>query len=180
MTAKDVLSSLPSHMSDDSSTNNYKFIYSFQATLNTILESITNLKLTIQIDTATGLALEDIGALFGVIRSSNENDENLRARIKSYFQSVLLAGTFEGLQKSLSNAFDLDEEDIEVEEPRANVFTITINVEVDTDLESLNNTKSIVETGKAAGMYFKKFDVGSSDNGFLINISKINGEDKLY
>ena len=48
-----------------------------------------------------------------------------------------------------------------------------------TDLNMFNKVSQVITTSKAAGTYFKSFDVKSKNNLFLINVSKINEEDKV-
>jgi hypothetical protein len=173
-----LLNYLPNHYKKESGSNNYQFLLSFAENFNSMLNQIIQLKNDIQISTATGNDLDDIGELFKLDRRPQESDDNYRSRILSYWSSLLGGGTKESISTSLSRLLDISQDSITITSNYANMI-IEIGVDEDTDTSLLNNIESTVTDIKAAGVGIQKINFVSENEIFRINLSEINGEDTI-
>ena len=174
-----ILDNLPSFM--DKSGNNKDFITSFDEGFQNTQDNIELLKQGIQISTATGTDLDDIGYLFSLDRFSGEADILYRARIKSFWQSNKKGGTNDNILSAVSILLGLEKTSIEVNESILS-FDLTITIPEDFDFSVAENLLKTVTSAKAAGIYFGGLNCtswDSEDNKFLVNFSKVNGENTL-
>lgn len=109
------------------------------------------MKASVQIDTATGLDLDNIGANIGLTRDIGESDISFRARIKAYFPGLSGSGTITELKATINRITDVPEENITITEIESAKFRVTVDV---TELNELIETiQSIVWESKSAGTY---------------------------
>ena len=59
------------------------------------------------------------------------------------------------------------------------IFTLEIEIDVDTSLDVLELIPDIVDDTKSVGVYYRESVLSSSDGIFLINLSELNGADTL-
>lgn len=109
-----ILSYLPTHMKKDAASNNYKFINSFNTDFTEVSAEISNLKKSIQLETATGNNLNDIGELFMLNRRENESDSNYRARIKAFWPGYSGGGTEGSIKQAINRMVGLDPSQITI------------------------------------------------------------------
>ena len=180
-----ILGYLPQHWVKDSGSNNYKFILSISTESDDIDVNIVGLETSIQLNTATGSYLDDIGLIFKLYRNDGESDDSFRSRIKAFFQANLGGGCEPNMVTALAGSLGLLETQVDVITDEANVFTIEITIDVTFDLSLLNNVSEIVERSKAAGMYYdtRKGDSGiiieSENNIFMTQIGQTNNNQKV-
>jgi len=176
---QDILNNLPDWWKKDEDSNNYKFVSSFETTFETTNNALTSFKEGWQINTATGTDLDKIAKKYNLIRTQYDTDISFRAKIKSYLNVLSGKGTMTDIQNILSFFTGLDADDITVTEVREMVFSISIAVDKDTDLNILADIVNIVPRIKAAGTYCLRIDYTSKNGIFLTNLSKTNNDDKI-
>ena len=129
---------------------------------NNFLVELTNMKVSVQIDTATGIDLDNIATLFGLSREIGETDSQFRARIKAYFPGVVGSGTINEILNTINRMTGIALEDIDITEIESNKFRISFGI--GTDFSLIDTVKDIIWDIKTAGVYpFFKIDSGISD-----------------
>lgn len=109
------------------------------------------MKASVQIDTAEGSDLDNIGANIGLTRDLGETDVSFRARIKSYFPGLSGSGTITELKATINRVTGVEEDNITITEIEEAKFRVTVDV---TELNELIETiQSIVWDAKSAGVY---------------------------
>jgi hypothetical protein len=108
-------------------------------------------KTNIQISTASGEYLDDIGSLFNLTRIISESDNAFRARILSYISQSASSGTSDDIRNVISNFTGLPIEVISVTDIGAG--KILIETSVGTEFELADTIYDIVNKSKAAGIY---------------------------
>jgi len=148
-----VLFNLPTFMRRDVNSRNYKFVTSFQGELDDVQTQIGNLKSSIQISTAIGSNLDDIGDIFLLPRRGSETDTNYRARILAFWPGYSGGGTEKSIKQAIARMTDLLESDITVtESPYADLkFKVTATLNGFT--ADIPTIQEVVAHSKAAGTY---------------------------
>lgn len=158
-----ILGYLPTYLKKDSTSNNYKFVTSFNDDFQDVSNQSVNLKRAIQLSTAEGSELDSIGALFLLNRRTDEVDSDYRARIKAFWPGYSGGGTIESIKQAINRMAGVDPDDVIITNyaPRS-ALTSTIDNSVttipvgDTSLfRSTNGTimigdEIITYTGKTA------------------------------
>jgi len=144
-----ILNNLPDFMSTEDNSNNYKFIHSFGTTFDTLSANIDELKLSIQISTASGTKLDDLGKLFLLTRNGGENDSDFRVRILSFWEGYIQGGIKQSLidtLKSLTGATSVtyDETDDLIIKMSSTIPNLSIN---------LGTISSVLNDIKPAGTF---------------------------
>jgi len=147
-----ILENLPTFYAKHSESTNYKIFNSIGNELDDQETQQTNLVSEIQIDTSTGSNLDGLGALFRLIRQSNETDVEFRARIKSHWQSNIGGGTVEAIRTAISNVMGVSTSAVDVTESDLKIgVKVTVTNPDDWDLfQTAIDTANIT---KAAGTY---------------------------
>ena len=174
-----ILENYPNWWKRDLTSNNYKFVYSFNTSFDGFQNVLQSFKESWQINKATGNDLDKIANRYGLIRTKFDTDESLRSKIKSYLTILSGKGTIPDLQNILSFYTGLETTDITIEELREMVLSLSIAIDVDTDESTLVNVVDIIPDIKTAGVYIVGPEYSSKDNIFLSNLSTSNGEDKI-
>lgn len=175
-----LLGHIPAFYDKDTNSNNYKFFVSFASEIEDLNSSIEDLKVAIQVTTATGQYLDDIGELFLLRRNGNESDRTYRTRILTYWKGFTGGGTFESIRQSILNTGLVDENSFSITEIRPLVFQINIGITEELDPDLINQILQIINNIKAAGMYVTTTEYTSSNNMFRLNVSEVNGEDYIF
>ena len=147
-----ILENLPGFYAKHSGSINYKIFNSVGNEIDLYKIQQTNLVSEIQIDTATGIYLDGIGALFRLIRQSDETDSAFRARIKAHWQSNVGGGTVEAIRTAISNVMGVNTSAVEISE---NELKIGVKITVtDPDAWDLFDTAiNVANNTKAAGTF---------------------------
>lgn len=148
-----ILDKFPTFWKRQQNSNNYKIARSVGTELNSVDTQNLNLVLDIQVDTASGSSLNDIGRLFRLSRNTGESDTDFRARIKAHWQGSVGAATMEALQNAIGTAIDEDPDNIIVTEQSMKVF-LTVPIDI-TDTALQSTVEETAERFKAAGIYIK-------------------------
>ena len=98
------------------SGNTYDLLLSFGTELSEAFTNNDGLHSEVHVETATGSYLDAIGKLFRLARFDEETDDNVRARIKAYWQAFSNGGTADGIVLALSVMTGIDTSDIAVNE----------------------------------------------------------------
>ncbi len=72
-----------------------------------------------------------------------------------------------------------EQDSIDIITVQNNIFDLNIAINADSELDIFNKIREIVEVGKAAGMYFRNFDLVSENNIFMTEISYVDGVDLI-
>ena len=146
-----VLNNLPHWLNKESDSNNYKFITSFDTELQDVDDEIIQLKQSIQISTAGGEDLDDIGNLFKLIRDSGESDTNFRTRIKAFWEGAVRGGIKEAITDVFESTTGLTSNDYTYNENAD--MTVTIDATIPSFSVSLPTVIDVLNDTKAAGVY---------------------------
>jgi len=114
-------------------------------------EQISNLKKEIQISTATGKYLDDIGKLFNLTRENGESDNEFRARIKAFWPGFSGSGTLSDLKATISRMTGISEDSIDLVE--LGPLKILIKSNIGPDFGLIQSIRDVVWKAKAAGIY---------------------------
>lgn len=175
---RNILGFIPTFYKKLESSNTYQLVYSISFSFQTFQENSAGLKESIQISTAVGTELDDIGELFLLTRITGESDEDYRARILGFWQGSIKGGTAEGLISLLQSILNIsDASRITIDESEPMVLNFTIEIE-DTDIPS-DSINTSLEESKAAGIYINDITYTSYNDIFLVNFSGYNGKDKI-
>lgn len=187
-----VLSRLPGYLKKDEDSNNYKFVNAFEGEFAGIKLQIDNLKRSIQINTASGQDLDDIGELFLLPRRGNEPDNDYRARIKAFWQSFSGGGTEPSIKAALSRTLGIDEDDVTVTDLIPAKFQVDVEIQDQFDL--IDTVNEVVQEAKAAGTFARVNAIATlqetvvfsdtvgtpvDDGLFMIEESLIDGDDLI-
>ena len=174
-----ILNNLPSHYMTEEDTNNYNFFKSFATVMDLTDSDLEELQNNLFISTSTGNYLDRIATMFNLIRG-DLTDEELRSKIIAIASNTLGGGTNESLKTSLSSSLGVDFNKITIEDGyEVLVFNIDLEVDDEVNLDLLNSISSIVNIQKAAGTYFDKLILSSTNNIWRVNISEVNGGDYI-
>jgi len=148
-----LLRGLPTFWIKNSGSNNYKFFKSIAGTINTLQTNVDGLKLSIQLTTATGTYLDNIGALFNLLRNSGESDTDYRNRIKGYWQNYNRGGLVSNIVNSFADALGISTTDITVDQTTTMVIRLTIDISANPsyDYSSSGFLNTLADGVKAAG-----------------------------
>ena len=153
----DILDNLPTYWKKDSTSKNYKFITSFDDNFQDVSDQTANLKLTIQLNTSTGQALTDLGAIFALNRNADESDNDYRARIKAYWPGFSGGGTIVSIKQTVNRMTGIPEDDVNVIEFHSGTYIQPLKVVVEATVPSLGTSVNVVsevlQSTKAAGVY---------------------------
>jgi hypothetical protein len=144
-----ILNNLPNFL--DKRGNNYQFITSFDESMQDITNQSNLLKSAIQLSTATGQYLEDIAAIFRLVRFAGETDTSLRARIKSHWEGNTRGGVKQALIDTILNNTGLSESDIVYDDSVPMIIRITATIP--SFSVSSATLITILNRIKAAGVY---------------------------
>ncbi len=139
-----ILENLPDFMPTEDSTNNYKFVHSFGTVFDELDDNVERLKSAIQLSTATGKSLDDIGRLFLLLRSGGESDEDFRVRILAFWQGYIKGGIKQSLidtLKSLTGTEDVTYDDTDDLIIRMSSTIPNLSVNLGTISSTLNQIK---------------------------------------
>jgi hypothetical protein len=149
-----LLENIPAFYNQDSDSNNYKILNSFAIELDSFITQKQKMQIAIFIDTAYGDDLDTLGRLFQLARLSNETDTAFRARIKSFWQTRVGAGTLDAIKTAVASlTTTLTPDDITIVETADKPI---INVNIPLNSETLTITQQIIDIvndTKAAGVY---------------------------
>ena len=99
----DIKNRLPAFWRSDEESRTHGLMQAISDELDAFSTEKDNLRLSIQIDTAVGQELDDIGSLFRLSRNPNENDTAYRTRIKAFFNSFTGGGTHQAIKNAVSS-----------------------------------------------------------------------------
>ena len=173
-----LLEKLPQYMKKSTDSNTYRTMNAFAIELDKVDENSAGLVLAIQVDTATGQDLTDIGKLFRLKRTDGELDEDFRGRILSHWSGISGGGTKDSLKQVVSDATGLDLTEIGLVEGDRKVF-----ISVPFDIDDTDGQQAIIdstEKAKAAGIYIKfSFTHQFTTTIFTAGVSVSGGTDVL-
>ena len=149
-----LLKKLPDFYDKRAQSNNYGFIKSFGIELDVFEEQMNRLKESIQISTASGQQLDDIGSLFKLQRQVGEADSQFRTRIQTFWQSQLAGGIISGIRTTVSSIAGISEDQVIIHEYAPMKFSISLEVGFTTEgVDILKLIEDSLPTIKAAGVY---------------------------
>lgn len=174
---KKILLNLPNFM--EHSGNNEDFITSFDEDYQAVSDNIDNLKSSIQLSTATGSDLDDIGELFKLNRIPGESDSSFRGKIKTFFSNEFRGGTISAIKNKLVRALNLNIADITITEVSNLILSVEIAITEESEDAVINQISTTVNAAKPAGVYVKDIEFTSQNDIFRCNLSSSNGTDTL-
>lgn len=118
---------------------------------NEFVNNLTELKEAIQVSTAEGTYLDDIGMMFKLSRYSGESDSNYRNRILSFWQAGKSTGTVADIKSALSLAGGINESDITITEIDNMKIKVEMDIGVDTYLADV--VREVAWKSKPAGVW---------------------------
>ncbi len=170
---------LPEFWSKDSKlTTNYQIITGLTIETSNFTKKVNETFFQLTVNTATGLALDELGRLFKLARKTGESDNSFRQRIRAYYQIFLAGGSNRGIREALALLTDLDVSAITItDDATPLIFSIDIATDNYDLILKLEDIYDIVQLAKAAGTYLKQITFSSLGLVFRVNLSEINGED---
>lgn len=127
-----------------------------------------NLILSIQIDTAVGQELNDIGQLFLLTRRTGETDASYRARIKNARPSFTGGGTVDGLKSAFTASTGLPDTQITITDNFDLKFIAAITFYGASEIDFADEAIDAIYDSKAAGIYpMFSFTFDFQDDGVL-------------
>lgn len=174
----EILERFPHMYNIDIGSNNEFLISSIYEEIRSLNQSIYELSKVINIESATGIWLDNIGGIFNVIRETGEDDGSYRIRILAYWLTVSRNATTDIIIKFLMSAIE-DETNLFKYENGIGEITIILNKKIKAEIKNTIE-KSLLEI-KAAGvnlnLFFQyKMQVGS----YICGISQAGTEIQLY
>ena len=171
----------------------YKYVSPFSNFVDTVICILDEIetkwnecKRDISIRTAVGNAIDEIGKIFKLSRTTGETDTAYRQRVTSAFQLFTYASTITAMKKGLSLYLGFEEDDITVEEIRPLVVKLTVSVGSAFDDDAFT---VMINKVKPAGVYvtvsdfnmkldevlelLDPADINQPKDGFIIGSSKI-------
>lgn len=132
------------------------FLKSFIQQFSFEENQINKLKLSLQIDTATGQDLEALARVLQIGRELNENDNDFRNRIKTFLGTVSIKTGEQAFEKIIEEVFGVDSSQYTItQEPNKVIIQFVFNGNeefVDTLQENLNLVKG---AGKIVILYIE-------------------------
>jgi hypothetical protein len=195
-TIDDILSHLPHYWDKKTQSVTYQMLLAIADELDAFKVEKDNLVLSIQIDTAVGTELDDIGELFKLARRTGESDTDYRVRIKNARLSFIGGGTIPGLKNAFEAATGLPQSQLDITDEFDLKFLATITVNDMAEILLLPIAEDTILASKAAGigvlfahnLIFHE-DLSVSDtititplsafNEFIIEVSEIEGTDVI-
>lgn len=174
-----LISKVPEHWNTTETSNNYQLLKAFADNLNKVDINSSLLKESIQISTATGNQLDDIGRLFNLNRDGR-NDIQFRSVILGFWQARLGGGTKSSISSVIQSVFNLSTDEFTIQELDELKFIIEFKINDDVCVDCIygrvfDNVANVKATGTSlVDVLFK-----SKSNSFLTNFSFINGEDLI-
>lgn len=174
-----ILDNLPSYRAKGTDTNTYKFLNAFAEEMDDVETQMVNLTSEIQISTATGRYLNDIGELFNLNRLASETDDEFRSRILSHWESYSGSGTKDGIKIAMANALSITSDLVTVTE----YYPLKISVQVTittSQVELIPTLRTIITNVKAGGVAaFLDYDTLPPDirDIFTAGVSRLGGPD---
>ena len=156
----DILANIPEFMDKETSSNNYKFVNSFESEFDYVISQVENLKKAIRLSTAVGTELDDIGEIFLLSRKGSESDNNFRARIQAYWPGFSGGGTQNSLKQAIVRMTDIEESDITITE-YATALKFKVSATVPSFGTDITTVQTVLNKSKAAGTYIV-FDLNTS------------------
>ena len=159
----EILERFPHMYNIDIGSNNEFLISSIYEEIRNLNQSIYELSKVINIESATGIWLDNIGGIFNIIRETGEDDGSYRIRILAYWLTVSRNATTDIIIKFLMSAIE-GETNLFKYENGIGEITIILNKKIRAEIKSTIE-KSLLEI-KAAGvninLFFKyKIQVGN-------------------
>ena len=159
----EILERFPHMYNIDIGSNNEFLISSIYEEIRNLNQSIYELSKVINIESATGIWLDNIGGIFNIIRETGEDDGSYRIRILAYWLTVSRNATTDIIIKFLTSAIE-GETNLFKYENGIGEITIILNKKIRAEIKSTIE-KSLLEI-KAAGvninLFFKyKIQVGN-------------------
>ena len=159
----EILERFPHMYNIDIGSNNEFLISSIYEEIRNLNRSIYELSKVINIESATGIWLDNIGGIFNIIRETGEDDGSYRIRILAYWLTVSRNATTDIIIKFLMSAIE-GETNLFKYENGIGEITIILNKKIRAEIKSTIE-KSLLEI-KAAGvninLFFKyKIQVGN-------------------
>ena len=150
----EILERFPHMYNIDIGSNNEFLISSIYEEIRNLNQSIYELSKVIDIESASGIWLDNIGGIFNVIRETGEDDGIYRIRILAYWLTVSRNTTTDVIIKFLMSAIE-DETNLFKYENGIGEITIILNKKLRAEIKSTIE-KSLLEI-KAAGINLKLF-----------------------
>ena len=159
----EILERFPHMYNIDIGSNNEFLISSIYEEIRNLNQSIYELSKVINIESATGIWLDNIGGIFNIIRETGVDDGSYRIRILAYWLTVSRNATTDIIIKFLMSAIE-GETNLFKYENGIGEITIILNKKIRAEIKSTIE-KSLLEI-KAAGvninLFFKyKIQVGN-------------------
>ena len=174
----EILVRFPHMYNIDIGSNNEFLISSIYEEIRTLNQSIYNLSRVIDIEKASGIWLENIGAIFGIYREKKEDDNNYRVRIMAYWLTVSKNATTEVIIKFLMLAIK-DETNLFKYKNRAGEIEIILNKKLKAEIKNTIE-RSLLEI-KAAGVNIKLyFKYKMLEGSYMCGLSQAGTEIQLY
>ena len=174
----EILVRFPHMYNIDIGSNNEFLISSIYEEIRTLNQSIYNLSRVIDIEKASGIWLENIGAIFGIYREKKEDDNNYRVRIMAYWLTVSKNATTEVIIIFLMLAIK-DETNLFKYKNRAGEIEIILNKKLKAEIKNTIE-RSLLEI-KAAGVNIKLyFKYKMLEGSYMCGLSQAGTEIQLY
>ncbi len=148
-----ILEKLPTFWKKSEGSNNYKVCNAIGIELFNVSNEKLKLVLDIQVNTAEGTRLDDLGRLFRLTRNSEETDESFRARIKAHWLGWIGASTEDAIKNVIARTIGGEVADVTITQETLKIY-VTVAIDL-TDTELQNTVTGLVEKFKAAGIYSK-------------------------
>lgn len=148
-----MLDYLPRFWNTEVGSVTYEFFNSISEELDVFEQNRIFLRQSIQIDTAIGLELDDIGVLFRQARNPNESDTSYRARIKSFFINFIGGGTILALKRAVLNSSGIPEIQVTVTEFFDLKVRLSIELNTPAEIAAAYIARQAVLDAKAAGVW---------------------------
>jgi hypothetical protein len=192
-TTEKLLDHIPDFMRKEPGSNNYQFMVSFAPEIDDVKASVQQMRSGLKVSTATGAALDAIGALFLLGRQPSEGDEPYRGRILAYWESYSGGGTFAAIKQAMADILGVTPGDITITEVVPCKIRVTGTMDIG-DAALAQTAADQLQNVKAAGMWalFNARLTGFNDgvtvsdavsaaptSAFIIEESLIDGDDLI-
>ncbi len=151
---KRMMDFLPYHYDKETDSNNYNFLKSFAMINADLSDNILELEYAIQIDSASGSYLDDIGLLFRLSRNTDESDSDYRDRIKTYWLNYNRGGLKDNIISAYATFFGLDESKVSIDETTPIIVVVTVDITsiLGSSMPSMSDLEDTINDIKAAGV----------------------------
>jgi len=147
-----ILDNLPSWWDKARGSTTVGFVEAVANELDDFIVQMDNLVLSVYIDTAIGVELDDLGAIYKLERNPNESDASYRTRIKNARPAFIGSGTIQGLINAFTNATGLPDSNITILEPA--VLKVRAEaVFTESEIDLIDIAKEALQQAKAAGVF---------------------------